>query len=74
MGIIGRPKNTDESVLGEWAGGPTFQGGALFKKLEGSGPVRVIGVPERNQHIDIEKVDHEFPVEMEMILESSSSC
>ncbi len=74
MGISGRPKNTDESVLGEWAGGPTFQGGALFKKLERSGPVRVIGVPERNQHIDIEKVDHEFPVEMEMILESSSSC
>ena len=67
-------KNADEGVLGEWAGGPTFQGGALFKKLEGCGTMRVIGVPERNQHIDIEKVDHEFPVEMERILESSSSC
>jgi hypothetical protein len=66
-------KNADEGVLGERAGGPPFQGGALFKKLEGSSPVRVIGVPERNQHINIEKVDHEFPVEMEMILASSSS-
>jgi hypothetical protein len=36
--------------------------------------VRVIGVPERHQHIDDENVDHEFPVETEMILESSSSC
>jgi hypothetical protein len=35
--------------------------------------VRVIGVPQRNQHINIEKVDHAFPVEMEMILASSSS-
>ena len=74
MGITLCAKNADEGVLGEWASGPAFQRRALFKKLKGRGPVRVIGVPERNQHIDIEKVDHAFPLAMEMILASSSSC
>ena len=73
MGITLCAKNANKGILGEWTGGPAFQGCALFKKMEGSSPVRVIGIPKRNQHINIQKLDHALPVKLEMILPSSSS-
>ena len=72
-GVTGRTKNPSKAIFSQRTGSPAIGRGAGFKKSKRRYPMRMIGVPERNEHIDIEKLDHAFPVAIAMTRASSSS-
>jgi hypothetical protein len=58
--IAGLRHYSDASILRLRTGGPA-RSGVLNKPRPGSPMIRMIGIQERDQHIDVQKADHQIP-------------
>lgn len=56
--IFTAAENTQKIILNQWTGGPTVTIESPAVKCPGSFRVRMGGIAERDQHIDIEKINH----------------
>ena len=71
--VATRAQDAEEGVFRQWTGGPPFDRRRFLKEAERGDSVGVIGVPECDQDVGVEELDHDEPEAIAITLASSSS-